>query len=173
MIGSRIHLILKPSGIEGVSVFTLTPIAKGQRIRERGRSERERARRMPQEHAQIGPHLGFVSVFDLNGNFLKRLVSMGKLNAPWGLALAPSTFGTFANTLLIGNLGDGRITAYDRNTGAIKGQLADSTGKVIALPGLWGLRFGNGGQGGTKGVLYFTSGPSGYAHGRFGSIAFQ
>jgi uncharacterized protein (TIGR03118 family) len=120
-----------------------------------------------------GRGFGFVSVFDVNGNFLKRLVTMGPMNAPWGLALAPSTFGTFANQLLIGNLGDGKITAVDRNTGALKGQLKDSTGKTIALPGLWGLQFGNGGSGGSKSVLYFTSGPGGYGHGRFGSISFQ
>lgn len=120
-----------------------------------------------------GKGFGFVSVFDLNGNFLKRLVTMGPLNAPWGLALAPSTFGTFANTLLIGNLGDGKITAVDFKTGTLKGQLKDSTGKVIVLPGLWGLQFGNGQQGGKTSVLYFTSGPGAYAHGRFGSITFQ
>jgi len=120
-----------------------------------------------------GRGFGFISVFDLNGNFLKRLVSMGPLNAPWGLALAPSTFGTFANALLIGNFGDGRITAVNPVTGAPKGQLKDSTGKTIVLQGLWGLQFGNGLLGGMKNVLYFTSGPGFYAHGRFGSITFQ
>jgi len=94
------------------------------------------------------------------------------LNAPWGLALAPATFGTFANDILIGNLGDGKITAYDPVSGVVKGQLAKAGGIVIVLKGLWGLTFGNGGSGGSKDVLYFTAGPGAYAHGRFGSITF-
>jgi uncharacterized protein (TIGR03118 family) len=122
--------------------------------------------------AVLGPGLGVVDIFDLNGNFIKRFASRGKLNAPWGLALAPATFGTFANDILIGNLGDGKVTAYDPVTKAVKGQLMNAGGGVIVLKGLWGLTFGNGGSGGSKDVLYFTSGPSGYAHGRFGSITF-
>jgi uncharacterized protein (TIGR03118 family) len=123
--------------------------------------------------ARTGPGLGIVDIFDLNGNFVKRLVSKGKLNAPWGMALAPATFGTFSNNLLVGNLGDGLINAYDITTGAFKGQLATPAGQPIVLKGLWGLNFGNGGTGGTANVLYFTSGPSGYQHGRFGSITAQ
>jgi len=89
------------------------------------------------------------------------------------LALATANFGTFSNDILVGNLGDGKITAYDPTTGAQKGQLSNAAGKPLVFPGLWGLMFGNGGQGGTKDVLYFTSGPSNYAHGRFGSITAQ
>jgi uncharacterized protein (TIGR03118 family) len=89
------------------------------------------------------------------------------------LALATANFGTFSNDVLVANLGDGKITAYDPTTGAVKGQLAGANGKPLVFPGLWGLMFGNGGQGGTKDVLYFTSGPSNYAHGRFGSITAQ
>jgi uncharacterized protein (TIGR03118 family) len=123
--------------------------------------------------AVFGPGLGVVDVFDLNGNFVKRFVAKGKLNAPWGLALATANFGTFSNDVLIGNLGDGTINAFDPTTGALKGTLSTAAGKAIKLPGLWGLMFGNGGMGGLKDTLYFTSGPSGYAHGRFGSITAQ
>jgi uncharacterized protein (TIGR03118 family) len=123
--------------------------------------------------AQIGPGLGVVDIFDLNGNFIKRFAAKGMLNAPWGLALAPATFGDFSNDILVGNLGDGRITAFDPATGAVKGQLATPGGRKISLPGLWGLMFGNGGQGGRTNVLYFTSGPNSYAHGRFGRIVAQ
>jgi uncharacterized protein (TIGR03118 family) len=122
--------------------------------------------------AVLGPGLGLVDIFDLNGNFIKRFATRGKLNAPWGLALAPATYGTFANNILVGNLGDGKITAYDAVSGAVKGQLANAAGRLIVLPGLWALTFGNGGQGGSKDTLYFTSGPSAYAHGRFGRITF-
>jgi len=123
--------------------------------------------------AKPGPGLGVIDIFDLNGNLVKRFASKGKLNAPWGIALAPANYGTFSNNLLIGNLGDGHITAYDATTGAPKGQLSNAAGQPIVLKGLWGLMFGNGGQGGVKNVLYFTSGPSGYQHGRFGSITAQ
>ena len=122
--------------------------------------------------AVFGPGLGLVDIFDLNGNLIKRFTSRGRLNAPWGLALAPATFGTFANDILIGNLGDGKITAYDPVTKLPKGQLSNAGGGAIVLKGLWALTFGNGGSGGSKDVLYFTSGPGAYAHGRFGSITF-
>jgi uncharacterized protein (TIGR03118 family) len=120
-----------------------------------------------------GAGFGFVDTFDINGNFIKRFINKGALNAPWGLALATANFGTFSNDLLVGNLGDGKITAYDPTTGAQKGQLSNAAGKPLVIPGLWGLMFGNGASGGSKDVLYFTSGPSNYAHGRFGSITAQ
>lgn len=123
--------------------------------------------------AKIGAGLGLVDVFDLNGNFIKHFAFRGKLNAPWGLAQAPANFGTFSNAILIGNLGDGRITAYNATTGALLGQFSDAQNRPLAFAGLWALTFGNGGQGGSTNVLYFTSGPSGYNHGRLGSIAAQ
>lgn len=123
--------------------------------------------------AVLGKGLGIVNVFDLNGNFVKRFAMKGTLNAPWGLALATANFGTFSNDILVGNLGDGAINAFDPSTGAFLGQLNTSTGGVLKIPGLWGLMFGNGGQGGLKDTLYFTSGPSAYAHGRFGSVTAQ
>jgi uncharacterized protein (TIGR03118 family) len=123
--------------------------------------------------AVLGKGLGLVDVFDLNGNFIKRFASKGMLNAPWGLAVAPSTFGKFSNDILIGNLGDGHITAFDPTTATALGQLSSAPGKPLAISGLWAITFGNGGMGGLTNVLYFTSGPSGYAHGRFGSITAQ
>ena len=65
-----------------------------------------------------GAGLGFVDVYDLSGNFLQRLVSGGALNAPWGLALAPASFGGAGGDLLVGNFGDGLINAYNPTTGA-------------------------------------------------------
>jgi uncharacterized protein (TIGR03118 family) len=121
----------------------------------------------------LGPGLGLVDIFDLNGNFVKRFTAKGLLNAPWGIALAPSTFGTFANDILVGNLGDGRITAFDPTTGASLGQLSMANGTPIKVPGLWAITFGNGGQGGSKSILYFTAGPNIYTHGWFGQIVAQ
>ena len=121
-----------------------------------------------------GPGNGFIDVFDFNGNLVQRLVSNGKLNSPWGLALAPSQFGDFSKALLVGNFGDGTINAYDPASGAYLGALQDSMGAVISIPGLWGLLFGNGGNGGDVNTLYFTAGIPGDGniedHGLFGSI---
>jgi len=121
----------------------------------------------------FGAGFGLVDIFDLNGNFVKRFTARGKLNAPWGIALAPSTFGTFANAVIIGNLGDGKMTAYNATTGAPLGQLSGANGQPLRIQGLWALTFGNGGQGGLTNVLYFTAGPGGYQHGWLGSITFQ
>lgn len=123
--------------------------------------------------AVLGAGLGLVDIFDVNGNFVKRFVTRGKLNAPWGLAKAPANFGTFSNAVLVGNLGDGKISAYNPSTGAFLGQLSTPAGQAISVNGLWGLTFGNGGSGGMKNVLYFAAGPNGYTHGRFGNIKAQ
>jgi len=112
---------------------------------------------------------GYVSVFDTSGRLLQSLIAGGQLNSPWGLAIAPATYGQYANSLLVGNFGDGLINAYDVTTGAYLGTLQDQTGKNIALPGLWSLYFGNGGNGGDRDALYFTAGPGG-THGILGSI---
>jgi len=119
-----------------------------------------------------GPGNGFVDRFDLNGNFLGRFASNGTLNSPWGLALAPAGFGTFAGDILVGNCGDGRINAFDPTTGAFLGQLKDTSGNPITIDGLWGLRVGNGGNGGDPNTVYFSAGPNGEADGLFGSLNF-
>jgi uncharacterized protein (TIGR03118 family) len=117
-----------------------------------------------------GKGLGFVDLFDTNGNLVKRLISQGQLNAPWGLALAPATFGVFSNDLLVGNFGDGRINAFDPNSGAFLGQLMNKKGKADKISGLWALMFGNGGQAGQKNQLFFTAGLHHEADGLFGMI---
>src|SRR5262245_10724281 len=81
---------------------------------------------------------GFVSVFDTSGNFLNRVVSEDHLNQPWGLALAPANFGEFSNALLVGNFGDGAINAYEPNSGAFLGRLANETGETLHIDGLLG-----------------------------------
>jgi uncharacterized protein (TIGR03118 family) len=118
---------------------------------------------------------GIVDVFNLDGTFVKRLVSNGELNSPWGMALAPNGFGIFGNDLLIGNFGDGTIDAYDPVTGVWLGKLDGTNGMPLVDQGLWGLMFGNGGNGGSASDLYFTAGIPGTGnvedHGLFGSIA--
>ena len=92
------------------------------------------------------------------------------INSPWGVALAPSTFGTRANQLLVGNFGSGTIMAFDA-TGRFRGLLQDVEGEPIVIGGLWALTFGNGGRAGVPDTLYFSSGPDDESHGLFGSLA--
>jgi len=121
-----------------------------------------------------GPGHGYVDIFDLNGNLLQRLISAGSLNSPWGLAMAPAGFGGLGSSLLVGNFGDGTIHGFNPSTGAETGQVMNVTGRPMVVMGLWGLIFGNGGQGGDAGVLYFSAGIPGSGevedHGLFGSI---
>jgi uncharacterized protein (TIGR03118 family) len=112
---------------------------------------------------------GIVSIFDQEGNFIKRFASNGPLNAPWGVAQAGSHFGRFRNDILIGNFGDGTINAFDPATGRFLGQLKNSAGKVITNPGLWGLTFGGHGTGNPN-ILYFTAGSKQENRGLFGTI---
>jgi len=117
-----------------------------------------------------GKGLGYVDVFDPNGNLIDRIVSEGPLNAPWGLALAPAGFGEFAGALLVGNFGDGRINAFDPMTGKHLGELKNDKGKPIEIEGLWGLAFGNGFNGQPVNTLFFTAGPDDEEHGLYGRI---
>jgi uncharacterized protein (TIGR03118 family) len=114
---------------------------------------------------------GIVSVFDLQGNFLGRVATDGSLNSPWGLAIAPASFGAFAGDLLVGNFGDGRINAFDLGSNMFEGQLTGLTGNPLEIDGLWGLMPGNGGNGGNPLSIYFSAGPDDEAHGLFGVIA--
>ena len=116
-----------------------------------------------------GPGHGFVDVFTNDGALVRRLVTRGALNSPWGLALAPGNFGSFSGALLVGNFGDGHINAYDPDTGAHLGQLRGTNGRPIAIQGLWSLRFGNGNAAKTN-ELIFSSGPGGEAHGLLGKL---
>ncbi|MEO7145244.1 MAG: TIGR03118 family protein [Bryobacteraceae bacterium] len=120
--------------------------------------------------AVSGAGLGYVSIYDLNGNLLQHLVSGGALNAPWGVAIAGPNFGAFSNDVLVGNFGDGLIHAYNATTGAMDGVIQDASGNPLANSGLWGIQMGNGGSGGDSNALYFAAGIAGEKHGLFGSI---
>jgi uncharacterized protein (TIGR03118 family) len=113
-----------------------------------------------QDHAKHddvhGPGFGFVSVFDTSGNFLRRLISNGNLNAPWGLALVDGE-------LWVGNFGDGLINNYDPVSGAFIETLMRADGTPLQFDGLWDLLpLGNG--------VYFTAGIADEGHGLFGLI---
>ena len=117
-----------------------------------------------------GKGLGFINVFDPKGHLIKRLISQGELNAPWGMALAPAGFGKFGGRLLVGNFGDGTIHAYDLATGEFTGTLEDSGQRPIQINGLWGLAFGNGFDNQPVDTLFFAAGPGDEKHGLYGRI---
>ena len=116
-----------------------------------------------------GPGHGFVDVFTNDGTLIRRRVTRGALNSPWGLALAPDNFGRFSGALLVGNFGTGDLNAYNPVTGAHLGQLRGANGHPIAIEGLWSLRFGNGNAAKTN-ELIFSSGPDHETHGLLGKL---
>jgi uncharacterized protein (TIGR03118 family) len=120
----------------------------------------------PRHDAVPGTGAGQIDIFDATGKFVSTFVTAGAnngLNAPWGVVQAPASFGTFAGDILVGNFGDGTISAFD-TTGKFIGQLTDASGKVLVNPGLWDMVFGGGGGSnndpGTAGTLYITAGGS-------------
>jgi uncharacterized protein (TIGR03118 family) len=123
------------------------------------------------KHDEVaGQGLGFVDVFDPNGKLIRRLVSQGALNAPWGMALAPAGFGKFGGRLLVGNFGNGLIHAYDSATGRFVGTLKDPGRRPIQIDGLWGLAFGNGFANQPVDTLFFAAGPGDEKQGLYGRI---
>jgi len=117
---------------------------------------------------------GAVDIFDTNGNLKRRLASNGPegpLEGPWGTAHAPSDFGPFSKALLIGDVDDGHINAFDLKSGKFLGALTQRNGAEIAIPGLWGLQFGAGSaQNGDRNQLFFNAGVDNYQRGVFGMI---
>jgi uncharacterized protein (TIGR03118 family) len=101
---------------------------------------------------------GFVAEFTRDGVLKETIKSQGWMNSPWGLALAPAGFGNFSGDLLVGNFGDGTISAFDPNNGHFRGQLSDASGKPIAIENLWAIRFGNGTSLQPSNTLFFTAG---------------
>jgi uncharacterized protein (TIGR03118 family) len=118
-----------------------------------------------------GPGNGFVDIFDTSGNLLRRFISQGVLNSPWGVAVAPVGFGPFAGDVLVGNFRDGRINAFDPQSGEWLGALEDANGLTISVIGLWAIAFGNGHDNASPQNLYFTAGINGQSGGLLGSFA--
>jgi uncharacterized protein (TIGR03118 family) len=102
---------------------------------------------------------------------VKRLISNGQLNSPWGLARVPHEFGKFRHkfggfgpsVLLVGNFGDGKINAFDINSGNFIDPLKNRRGDPLDFNGLWALFF-------LDERLYFTAGIGDESHGLFGVI---
>jgi uncharacterized protein (TIGR03118 family) len=117
-----------------------------------------------------GPGRGFVDVFAPNGDLLQRFASEGRLDSPWAVTLAPSSFGVASGDILVGNFGDGRINVFDPSSGQFLDQLRSSSGGPLTIPDLWGLRFPTGSLNAIPNALYFTAGINHEADGLFGDI---
>lgn len=120
-----------------------------------------------------GTGLGIVDVFEPGGALVRRLATGGVLNAPWGIAMAPSTFGGADGKLLVGNFGDGRINVFDPDSGAVTGVLAKADKTPIVIDGLWGIAFGNGLNEQPLDTLFYAAGPANETHGAYGRIDLQ
>jgi uncharacterized protein (TIGR03118 family) len=114
---------------------------------------------------------GYLAVFDEDGRHVATWEGRNRLNAPWGMTIAPANFGEFSNALLVGNFGDGTIVGFDRNTGRQIGYLRKPNGRIIKIDGLWAIFFGNGASLGRSDYLYFTAGPNDEEDGIFGSLS--
>jgi uncharacterized protein (TIGR03118 family) len=113
---------------------------------------------------------GVVSEFDANGNFIKRIATGGPLSAPWGIVLAPSSFGSFSNDLLIGNFGNGEILAYDATSDLFLGTINGANGQPLVNDHLWALETRAGGSSFDPNAVYFSAGINNQADGLFGQI---
>jgi uncharacterized protein (TIGR03118 family) len=126
-----------------------------------------------QEQITAHPGQGAVAEFTTSGAFVQQLISGNRLAAPWGLTMAPASFGQFSGDLLVGNFAFGfsSINAFNPSNGTYQGTITDTNGKAIVNPGLWSLTFGNGVNGGDPNTLYFSAGIDGENDGLFGSLA--
>jgi uncharacterized protein (TIGR03118 family) len=124
------------------------------------------------QHVVNGVGNGFVRKFSTDGVRDPTFgINNGALNAPWGVALAPASFGIFGSKLLVGNFSDaGLINAFDPTNGTFLATLQNEAGQSIGIDQLWALQFGNGVGGGDTSTLYFTAGTGQEEHGLFGSL---
>jgi uncharacterized protein (TIGR03118 family) len=130
-----------------------------------------------QRHDELDqPGHGVVAEFTPDGALVATVAKKGgkhaPLNGPWGLAMAPQGFGVFAGDLLVGNFGDGRISAYAQvgNRWVYKGPLRRGDGTILTIDGLWAIAFGNGAAAGPATSLYYAAGPNDEKGGAFGVV---
>ena len=118
---------------------------------------------------------GAVDIYNTDGSLFQHFSTDSHLSQPWGVALAPSTFGDFGGDLLIGNKSNGQINAFNPTTGAFVGTLMNPSNQEIRIPGLSALAFRAAGSGFDTNTLFFNAGatPLGgdiFDNGVFGSI---
>ncbi len=119
------------------------------------------------------PNRGKLVEYTLTGELVRIYEDAGRLNAPWGIAVAPENFGLLSSALLVGNFGGaGKIAAFNQTTGRFIDYLRDGGNQVLGISGLWALMFGNGASLGDSNALYFAAGPEDEAAGLFGSLRY-
>ncbi len=117
---------------------------------------------------------GAIDIFDMGGKLIKTFTSGSELKGPWGIAGAPESFGPVSKTILVGNLNDGRINAFDATSGQLIGPLTNTKGQIISETGLWAIAFGGGtAQNGKVNQLFFAAGPNNEKAGLFGVITYK
>jgi uncharacterized protein (TIGR03118 family) len=117
-----------------------------------------------------GAGLGFVEMYQPDGRHIGHLQTGPWLNAPWGVVWTPRDFGTFSNSILVGNFGSGKIAAYNGFTHEFIGFVQNPDNSILTIDGLWSLTFGNGGAAGPSTTMFFSAGPDGESHGLFGTL---
>ena len=127
---------------------------------------------VPQTMATAGQ--GAVVEFSESGELEKTIVN-NALASPWGVAIAPSSFGKFGGDLLVGNFSfvpgvADVINAFNPVTDALVGSIDVDVGAGNTAGGLWSLAFGGGGSDGNPNTLFFTDGINGETDGLFGSL---
>jgi uncharacterized protein (TIGR03118 family) len=129
------------------------------------------AKKVPGEKDEAhGAGLGYVSVFRADGKLLGSFRHTQMLDAPWGVAKAPASWGKYANDILVGNFGSGKIVAFNAS-GQSQGTLNSANGKPVVNDGLWGLRFGN--DKATDETLFISAGINGEADGLLANLKFH
>jgi uncharacterized protein (TIGR03118 family) len=124
------------------------------------------------KHDEVaGPGLGLIGAFTPTGKLIRWFEHVDGLNAPWGMAIAPSDFGTFSHHLLVGQFGSGEILAFNLESGEFAGKLLQPGGEPISIDGLWGIGFGAGNtNSGPQTTLFFAAGPTDESNGLFGNL---
>jgi uncharacterized protein (TIGR03118 family) len=128
---------------------------------------------VPQTTATAGQ--GAVVEFSESGT-VENTISNNALASPWGVAIAPSSFGKFGGDILVGNFSfvpgvADVINAFNPVTDALVGSIDVNPGAGNTPGGLWSLVFGGSGSDGNPNTLFFTDGINGETDGLFGSIA--
>ena len=125
---------------------------------------------------ETGNGRGLIDQFDPETGTFHRFATgtdaggqLAHIDSPWGIALAPLTFGDKGGDLLIGNFGSGTIMAFGMD-GKFHGLLKSVHDSPIEIEALWGLSFGNNGRAGSPDTLFFGSGPNAETHGFFGTL---
>jgi len=117
-----------------------------------------------------GDGLGFVEIFTPAGKHIGHLEHGSWLNSPWGVVWTPRDFGTFSNSILVGNFGSGWVAAFNGFDHKFEGFVKTPNDSLLFIDGLWSLTFGNGAAAGPSTTMFFTAGPDHESHGLFGTL---